>query len=95
MGSGARTAPRSAPATRSCGVASGATSTIQSLIGTSHPPSPTRMVESSIQPITVVGHPPQVELDHDKLDYLLIEVNFVVRGLSVYIQALRNEDQRR
>src|SRR5205085_2318081 len=50
-------------------------------------------LQALLEPITVVGHPPQVELDHDKLDYLLIEVNFVVRGLSVYIQALRNEDQ--
>lgn len=50
-------------------------------------------VQALLEPITMVAHPPQVDVASDRLDYLLIEVNFVVRGLAVYIQALRNEDQ--
>lgn len=45
-----------------------------------------------LEPVEVIGHPPGVRRE-DELDYLLIEVNFVVRGLAIYIQALRAEDQ--
>lgn len=50
-------------------------------------------VKALLEPITVVGHPPQVDPQQDRLDYLLVETAFVVRGLSVYIQALRNDHQ--
>lgn len=50
-------------------------------------------LQAMLEPVEVVGHPAQVDPAQDTLDYLLLEVNFVVRGLAVYIQALRGQDQ--
>jgi hypothetical protein len=46
-----------------------------------------------LEPVEVIGHPTGVNPADDSLDYLLLEVNFVVRGLAVYIQSMRAEDQ--